>query len=589
MTTRYAHHTWRFGPYIYDVADKSLWLNDAEKRIDLQSKTRDLLHFLLREAVARPGRVIPREEVWKAVWQGMKYGPQEDTIDQRVTRLRNILRKEGDPDCQYVISKKKQGLRFGLPVLEERSPGRNIDTITSLAILPMLNNTADKERDDLCDSITERLIIRLKKLSQLKLTATSTVFLHKWTTKEPRDIGRELLVDAVLTSKMLMEDEAFSIRVELVDVEGGWVLWAEDFTVMGPKLSERLEEEIARELIKKIQVKVTNDEKKGLAKRHTNNAEAYGLYLKGRHLWSRRTSEGLLGGIKCFWLAIDLDSKFALAYAGVAACYNLLSYYSGRRPSETFPVARLAAETALKIDAGLAEAHTSLAYTLSRYYWKWTDAEKSYRRAIELDPSYSTAHQWYAEDLTARGRFEEATEQAEKARELAPDSSIINATVGTIFYFAGDYDRAIGQYKKTIEKDPNCIRAHFRLARAYVQKGMFDESFKTFERAKELCESEGGTFELVELANHYAAAKETDKALEIIAEVEKLTKHRYTSEYNIATVYASLREEDQALKWLERAYESRDPWIEHLNVDPRLDTIRKHTKFEELVQRIETT
>ena len=265
----------------------------------------------------------------------------------------------------------------------------------------------------------------------------------------------------------------------------------------------------------------------------------------------------------------------------------MLSYYSGRRPSETFPVARLAAETALKIDDDLAEAHTSLAYTLSRYYWKWTAAEKSYKRAIELDPSYSTAHQWYAEYLTARGRFDEATEQVTKARELTPDSSIINATVGTIFYFARDYDRAIEQYKKTIENDPNCIRAYFRLGRAYVQKGMFDESLKTFKRAKELCELEGGTFELVELANYYAAAKENNKALQIIEGFEKLTKQRYISEYNIATVYASLREVDQAFKWLERAYESRDPWIEHINVDPRLDKIRRYPKFKNLLERIE--
>lgn len=587
MALQQTHHTWRFGEFTYDVTDKSLWLSDAQKRVDLQSKTRDLLHFLLREAVARPGRVIPRDEVWKAVWPELKYGPQENTIDHSVTGLRKALKRAGDPACQYVISKKKQGLCFGLSVAEEKSPGRNIDTISSLAILPMMNNTADKDRDDLCESITERLIIRLRKLSHLKLIPASSVFRHKWTMKEPRDIGRELLVEAVLTSKMLQQDEAFSIRAELVDVEGGWVLWAEDFTVQGPKLSEQLEEEIARELIKKIQVKVTTEEKKDLAKRHTNNAEAYDLYLKGRHLWSRRTSEGLLGGVKYFWLAIDLDSKFALAYAGVAACYNLLSYYSGRRPSETFPVARLAAETALKIDDGLAEAHTSLAYTLSRYYWKWTAAEKSYKRAIELDPSYSTAHQWYAEYLTARGRFDEATEQAEKAQDLTPDSSIVNATVGTIFYFARDYDRAIKQYKKTIEKDPSCIRAYFRLGRAYVQKGMFDESLKTFEKAKELCEIEGGTFESVELANHYAAAKDNNKALEIIQGFEKMAKQRYVSEYNIATVYASLRKADQAFKWLERAYESRDPWIEHLNVDPRLDKIRKYAKSKDLLQRVE--
>lgn len=586
MALQRTHHTWRFGQFTYDVTDKSLWLSDAEKRVDLQNKTRDLLHFLLREAVARPGRVIPRDEVWKAVWPDLEYGPQEDTIDQRVTRLRRVLKKEGDSGCQYVISMKKQGLRFGVLVVEHRSPAKNIDTISSLAILPMVNRTADKNRDDLCESITERLIIRLKRLSNLKLTPASSVFSPKWTMKDPRDIGRELLVDAVLTSKMLQNDDAFSIRVELVDVEGGWVVWAEDFTVQGPRLSEQSEEEIARELIKRIQVKVTSEEKKDLAKRHTNNAEAYDLYLKGRHLWSRRTSEGLLGGVKCLWLAIDLDSKFALAYAGVAACYNLLSYYSGRRPSETFPVARLAAETALKIDDGLAEAHTSLGYTLSRYYWKWTAAEKSYKRAIELDPSYSTAHQWYAEYLTARGRFDEATEQAEEAQALTPDSSIVNAAVGTIFYFARDYDRAIEEYKKTIEKDPNCIRAYFRLGRAYVQKGMFDESLRAFEKAKELCEIEGGTFESAELANHHAATKEDNKALEIIQELEKLAKQRYISEYNIATVYASLRQADQAFKWLERAYESRDPWIEHLNVDPRLDKIRKYAKFKDLLQRV---
>lgn len=587
MASWQSHHTWSFGHFIYDVTDKSLWLRDAQKRVDLQSKTRDLLHLLLREAVAWPGRVIPRDEVWKAVWPELKYGPQDNTIDHSVTGLRKALKKDGDPMCQYVISKKKQGLSFGVSVVEENSSGKNGDTISSLAILPMMNNTADRERDDLCESITERLIIRLKNLSHLNLIPASSVFHHKWTTKAPRDIGRELFVEAVLTSKMFTQDEILSIRVELVDVESGFVLWAEDFTVKGPKLSEQLEEEIARELIRRIQVELSSEEKKDLAKRHTHNSEAYNFYLKGRYLWSRRTSEGLLGGIKCFWLAIDLDSKFALAYAGVAACYNLLSYYSGRRPSETFPVARLAAETALKIDDELAEAHTALAYTLSRYYWKGTAAEKSYKRAIELDPSYSTAHQWYAEYLTARGRFGEAIEQAEKAQKLTPDSSIINATVGTVSYFARDYDRAIAQYKKTIENDPNCLRAYFRLGRAYVQKGMFDESLKTFERAKELCEREGGTFELVELANHYAAAEQSDKALKIIEGLEKLAKQRYISEYNIATVYASLRKSDQAFGWLERAYESRDPWIEHLNVDPRLDKIRRHAKFKNLVKRVE--
>jgi tetratricopeptide (TPR) repeat protein len=321
-----------------------------------------------------------------------------------------------------------------------------------------------------------------------------------------------------------------------------------------------------------------------VAKRPTQNVEAYELYLKGRYYWNKRTEEGFRRAIEYFGEATEKDRNYGLAYAGLADSYILLGEYGLLPAKEAYAKAREAATKALELDDTLAEAHAALADVKIDYDWDWAGAEREFRRAIELNPGYATAHQWYGELLSSLGRHEEALAEIKRAQQLDPLSLIINTSSGWILLGAGRDDLAIEQLRKTLEIDPNFARAHGDLGMAYLRKGNFPEAVAEFQRAATLSSNiidyQSG------LGHAYARAGKHTEARKLLYELKEHSKQRYVSWYDFAAIYAGLGEKDQAFALLEKAYEQRDPKVTWAKVDPSLDPLRSDPRFQDLLRRI---
>ncbi len=455
--------------------------------------------------------------------------------------------------------------------------------IDSLAILPFANASNEPDTDYLSDGITESIINNLSQVPRLRVMARSTVFRYKGRESDPREVGRDLGVRAVLTGRLLQRGELLVIKAELVNAVDGSQLWGEQYN---RKMADifSIEEEISKEISEKLRLKLSGAQKKRLTKRHTENTEAYQLYLKGRYHWNKRIEEELKKGIQYFEQAIAVDSSYALAYAGLADSYNILVSYSALAPKEAFPKAKLAAERALELDERLGEAHASLAFVRFGFDWDFPEAEREFKRAIELNPGYAAAHQWYAIYLAAVERLEEAKTETTRAQDLDPLSLPIMTNVGWIHYLSRRYDRAIETFKKALEMDSNFILARRRLGQSYEQKGMFDEAIAEFQ--KTLAIFAGDTESLAALGHAYAASGREAEAYAVIEKLTELGKQRYIPSYFNARIHTALGQTDQAFEWLEKVYEERYGFLVYMKVEPSLDPLRQDPRFLELAHRV---
>lgn len=460
---------------------------------------------------------------------------------------------------------------------------RSRKAIDSLAILPLVNASGDPDAEYLSDGITESIINNLSQLPKLRVMARSTVFRYKGGEVDPQIVGHELGVRAVLTGRVLQRGDLLIIKAELADADDGSHLWGEQYS---RKLADifTIEEEISREISGKLRLKLSGPEKKQLAKRYTENTEAYQLYLKGRFYWNKRTEEGLTKGIDYFKRAIESDPSYALAYAGLADSYNILASYSAVAPKDAFPMAKSAATRALELDSELAEAHASSAFAKFGYDWNWADSERGFKRALKLNAGYAMAHNWFAVTVVAQGRFNEAFDQIKRAQELDPLSLPINTNAGWLLHLARRYDEAIEQYLKTIELDEGFGLAHRRLGQTYEQKQMYSEAVAEFQKALKLS---GEDVELLSARGHfYAMLGEGDKAREVLGLLEERAKSTYVPAYLVARVYLGFGDNDRVFEWLEKACDERYGYLAYLNVDPMFDSIRSDARFAELVHRV---
>jgi serine/threonine-protein kinase len=472
-------------------------------------------------------------------------------------------------------------LTIGAVGLSAYLPARNTAVaIDSIAVLPFQNKSTEADTDYLSDGLAESLLYRLSQLPNLKVSPTSSVLRYKGKEIDPIKVGQELGVNAVLSGRIIQRGDNLTISAELVDVRDNKLLWGEQYD---RKMSDLLatQREISREIVEKLKLKVSGEEK-GLAKNYTENNEAYELYLKGRFYWNKRTAEALKKSIEYFNQAIEKDPGFALAYAGLADCYDIPA--NRLPPREAMPRAKAATMRALELDEKLAEAHTSLARVLAAYEWDWTSAEKEYKRAIELNPHYAIAHQWYGGWFEAMGRHNEANDERKRALELDPLSSIVNFEWGVAFFYARDYDRAIEQFQKTLELDQNFPPAKYFLAQTYMQKGMYDKAIAGFKEAIPLMSNDvTGT---ASLGHVYALSGKKSDARTVIEELKQLSGHQYVPATSIALVYAGLGEKDQAFAWLEKGYEEHAFQMQWLKVDPRWDNLRSDPRFADLIRRM---
>ncbi len=456
--------------------------------------------------------------------------------------------------------------------------------IDSLAVLPFANASRDSSTEYLSDGITESLINSLSQLPQLRVMARTTVFRYKGQQADPQKLGHDLNVRAVLTGKVSQRGDTLIIQADLVDTADGSQLWGEQYN---RKLADILavQEEISKEISEKLRLKLTGEQKIRLAKQHTGNTEAYQLYLKGRYYSAKVTEEGHKKALDYFNQAIEKDSSYALAYAGIAhAYYGLSNLYLP--PREAMPKAKQAATKALELDATLAEAHTSLALVKTFYEWEWPAAESEFRRAIELNPGYATAHEWYGWYLALMGRHNESIAELKRAEQLDPLSLSISWSRGFSFYMARQYEPAIEQLGRTLEMDPNLGVAHMMLGGSYLEMKMYKQAIAEAQKARLLDDS---PTMLAVLGIFYAVSGnkgEAEKVLEQLKELKQLSKRRFVPSAETAIIYAALGKKDQAFEWLDRAYEDRSERLSWLKVDPELDSLRSDPRFAELMRRM---
>ena len=456
-------------------------------------------------------------------------------------------------------------------------------TLDSVAVLPLVNVGRDSSIEYLTDGISESIINMLSQLPRMSVRSFSSVVRYKGKDIDPQAAGKELNVQAIITGRLVRQGENISINTELIDVRQNRQLWGYRNE---RKLSDILtvQEQIARELAEKLRLQLTGAQKQRMARRTTTDSEAYQLYLQGRYQWNKRTLEGMQQSIDYFQQAIAKDPNYALAHAGLADAFALLADYNVLPAREVMPRVKNAAAKALELDDSLGEAHTSLAYARFVHDWDFAAAEREFKRAVDLNSSYPTAHLWYGELLMVQGRFAESLTQLDRARELNPVSPVINLALASRSYYAGQLDQSIEQCQKTLASEPAFVSAHQYLARAYEQKGMQAEATAEFKKALEL--SEGGSNELAGLGRMHAAAHREAEARKILQDLKERSQQTYVQPMWIAAIHAALGEKDQAFDWLQKAYDDRSVWLVYLKIEPMFQNLRQDARFAALLRRM---
>ncbi|HEY8204809.1 MAG TPA: protein kinase [Pyrinomonadaceae bacterium] len=458
----------------------------------------------------------------------------------------------------------------------------NAQPIDSIAVMPFVNAGREQNAEYLSDGITESLINTLSQAPSLRVMSRSAVFRYKDKETDASKVGEELNVRSVLKGEVKQIGDQIAINVELIDAKDNHQIWGDQYV---RKFADILtiQRDITQEIVGQLRLKLSGAEREQLTKNYTENAEAYQLYLRGRFYWNKRTAESFQRSIEFFQEAIDKDPNYALAYTGLADSYSFLSSQGIRAPEDVFPLAKDAAVRAIALDDSLAEAHCSLGYVKLYYDWDWDGAAQEYRRAIELNPNYPTAHHGYAYYLISMGRTEEAIAEIKRAQELDPLSLIINTDHGEFYYFARRPDEAIEQLHKALDLDSSFVRGHFLLARAYAQKGQCNEAIEEFQKAKNL---EDTVERLGGLAQGYASCGRRDEARRVLNQLLELSKQQYVSPHWIASTYAGLGQKDEAFAWLDKAVERRFGPLIYLKVNPIWDNLRSDSRFQTLLTRV---
>jgi serine/threonine protein kinase/tetratricopeptide (TPR) repeat protein len=476
-------------------------------------------------------------------------------------------------------------LLFGLNVGNIRDRvfgGASQSRIESIAVLPFANLSNDPKTEYLSDGITESLINSLSQLPNLAVMSRNTVFRYKGQQSDLQKVGRELHVRAILTGRLIQSGDELMISVSLEDVENSRQIWGEQYN---RKLSNlvSVQQEIAGDIYGRLRPRLAGEEKKILAKRPTENVEAYQLYLQGLYYWNKWTQADFKRAADFFTQAAQKDPRYALSYAGLADTYSLLGDAGYLPPSEAWPKAKAAAMQALDIDDTLPEAHTSLGLVKEHFEWDWTGAEREFRRAIELNPNSATAHHWYGDYLSNMGRSDEGLRETKKAQELDPLSLIINTTLAKQLYLAGKNDQAVEQLRKVLDIDAKFAPARPLLEEVYA--GMGKQKEAVAEREKIL--SLSGSPELAaSIEEDFSKGGYKGVLQSWMDGLTEISKYGYISPYSIAQAYMRMGEKEKTFSWLEKAYEEHDSGLVSLAVEPMFGPIRSDPRFKDLLQRM---
>jgi TolB-like protein/DNA-binding winged helix-turn-helix (wHTH) protein/Flp pilus assembly protein TadD len=470
-----------------------------------------------------------------------------------------------------------------LSILFFRSRGHQPTPIRSLAVLPLENLSGDASQNYFSDGMTDELITDLAQISALRVISRTSVMVYKGARKPLPQIARELHVDAVVEGTVLRDGDRVRITAQLIDASTDKHLWSQSYQ---GELRDTLalQDRVARAIADQIQINLTPREQAALKSGRVVNPEAYESYLKGRYFWNKRTADGLRVALAYFNQGVEEEPKYAQAYSGLTDTYALLGdwQYAVMTPREAYPKAKAAALRAVQLDSALSEAHNSLAFVLDGFDWDLDSGGKEFRRAIELNPGYATAHHWYAWHLALLGRYDEAITEMRNAENLDPLSLIINSDLAELLILAHSYDESMRQSRKTIEMDPNFAMAHNQLGQAYLQQHMYEQAVVELQNAVHL--SAGSPTCIANLARAYALSGRRSEALTLLDRLKTSSTPGFSHASEIAAIYVSLGDKDEAMNYLEKGYAERfNPGV---LIRPGFDPLRSDPRFQNLVHRI---
>jgi DNA-binding winged helix-turn-helix (wHTH) protein/tetratricopeptide (TPR) repeat protein len=580
-----------FGSFRLDAGERQL-LRDG-KPMQLAPKVFDTLLALVENS----GRLMDKDELKTKLWPDTFV--EEATLARNISDLRKALGESSGKD-KYIDTVPKSGYRFvaKVAVLEDDAPELIIQRHVrsrvvieeetesgpragSIAVLPF-KTLGGADDDYLGLGMADALITRLSNIRRISVRPTSAVSKYVDERQDPFVAGRELNVESVVGGGIQRSGGHIRVTVQLVSVRNEATLWAGKFDEKFTGIFA-IEDSISEQIVRALTLRLNGDERRLLARRYTEDAGAYQEYLKARYYLNKRTTSWLRKGVEHFQRAIEIDPDYATAYAGLADSYTLLVTWEAMAPLDGFPKATAAAKRALQIEPSLAEAHASLGHALL-HSWQWDGSEKAFRTAVDCNPGYAPAHQWYAEYLAAMGRFDEAVAEARRAQELDPLSVVHSADVGFMLYYARRYDEAVEQLQHAIDMEPDFWIPHHLLGLTYTQKGMHEEALSECHNAMGL--SGKGALSVVLIGHAYAAAGQRSEALAVIEQLNELSKRRYFSPYGIALIHAGLNNDEEAFDCLEEAYTRCDARLIWLKVDPALDSLRSDLRFGGLLRRL---
>jgi TolB-like protein/Tfp pilus assembly protein PilF len=559
----------RFGQFEMDERTGELCKDGIKVR--LQEQPLQILQILLEH----PGELVAREELRRRVWPTDTFVDFDHGINNAIKRLREVLGDTAETP-RYIETLPRRGYRF---VEKIRS---NDHRVRSLAVLPLENLSGDPEQEYFADGLTEALITSLAKISALRVISRRTPMHYKGVHRPLPEIARELGVEIIVEGSVLRSGERVRISAQLIEASTDTHLWAESYE-RDLRDVLQLQSEIARAVAREIQAKLTPSEQEQLARARSVTPEAYEVYLRGRYQWNRRTADGFRKGAEHFLQAIEIDPNYAAAYAGLADCAGSAGFWGFTSPAQGCGSAKAAACKSLEIDE-TAEAHTSLGWALIHYDFDFLTAEHHFQRAIELNPGYATAHQWYAHCLGYSYRLDQSLERVKLALDLDPLSLNVNTTYVGVLWFQRKFDRATEQCQKILELAPNFAILRWLLANLFQAKGLHEQAIA--ERRWAVEASGGAPLFLAELGDSYAAAGNRSEALRILDQLQELSKTSYVMAYWMALIHANLGERDQAFHWLEMSYQERSPTLSFLKIDPRLDALRSDPRFDNHLRRL---
>jgi TolB-like protein/DNA-binding winged helix-turn-helix (wHTH) protein/Flp pilus assembly protein TadD len=633
------HQTRRLRFSVFEIDLNAGELRKHGMKIRIQEQPFQLLATLIEHA----GEIVSREDLQKKLWTADTFVDFDHGLNKAINKIRDALGDSADSP-RFVETVSRRGYRFLAEVQDANGPfNQRLDlgnesrsavesllhtdfagkqaiprrspllstwklpilvvlvlvipgaiwkihswkhpplVIRSLAVLPLESLSNDASQDYFADGMTDELISDLGQISALRVISRTSVMAYKHARKPLPQIARELNVDAVVEGTVLRSGDQVRITAQLIQAAADKHLWSQSYE--GElRNTLALQNQVASAIADQIRINLNPQEQAALKTARVVDPEAYQSYLKGRFFWNKRTSDGLQAALAYFNQAIEEDPTYAQGYSGLADTYALLGdwQYAVMTAKEALPKAKAAAVKALDLDSTLGEAHNSLAFCLDGFDWDLESGGKEFRRAIELNPGYATAHHWYAWHLALLRRYDEAIAEMKKAQNLDPLSLIIDADLAELLALAHSYDESIIQSRKAIEMDPNFALAHNQLAQAYLQKQMNEDAVAELQKAVQL--SGGSPTCIANLARAYVASGKRNEAEKLLRDLKNRSTPGYSHASEIAAIYASLGDTDQAMSWLQKGYEERfNPGV---LLRPGFDSLRSDPRFQDLASRV---